>query len=233
MTDAISILEEYKLPSVKPTVKTLGKDEFLQLLIVQLQNQDPSSPMENSDMMQQMAVMAQMDSIATMSSSALQSQTYSMIGKGVMGYIYNEETGTRTSVIGVVDSAGTESGKPYVKIDGKVIYVENITQVFDQGIITGASQAVNTATSMVGKYVRANIGTAEEPEYIEGRVERWQTKGSSVYVTIGGTDVILNQVMAVANTREELGATPVVTPPSQETPEEDGGGGNDSWEIGA
>ena len=34
---------------------TLGKDAFLKLLAVQLQNQDPSKPMDNQDFMGQMA----------------------------------------------------------------------------------------------------------------------------------------------------------------------------------
>lgn len=203
------ITEQYKLPETqKAGNSNMGKEDFLKLLIAQLQNQDPTSPMDNSQMIAQMATLSQMESISAMATSVQQSQTYNMIGKGVTGYIVNNDTGVRTSVVGTVDSAGIESGKPYVMVGDIKVYAENITQVFDRSIITGSSDAVMAATAMVGRYARANIGTAAKPEYVEGQVSRWWSDKGDVYITLDGLDVPLNQVITVADALSSLGSAP-------------------------
>jgi len=184
----------------------MGKEEFMKLLVAQLQNQDPTSPMDNGQMMAQMATLGQLDAINAMSSSMLQSQTYSMIGKGVMGFVMNPD-GSRAvePTIGTVDSAGIEGGRPYVMVGKVRIFAENIMQVFDQSIITGGSDAVVAATSMVGKYARAGIGEGSNREFVEGQVSRWWSDEGTIYVTLDGRDVVLNQIVAVAETRSALG----------------------------
>ena len=200
------VSEKYKLPETqKAGNPNMGKEEFMKLLIAQLQNQDPTSPMDNGQMMAQMATLGQLDAISAMSSSMLQSQTYSMIGKGVMGYIVNPDNGARTEIIGTVDSAGIEAGRPYVMVGDIRVYAENIAQVFDKSIITGGGDAVVAATSMVGKYARANIGSAGSPQYAEGQVSRWWSDNGQIFVTLGGLDVVLNQVIAVADSQSGLG----------------------------
>ncbi|MDR1692639.1 MAG: hypothetical protein LBR72_04710 [Oscillospiraceae bacterium] len=212
---ALSITEQYAPPAAKAANKSLGKDEFMALLIAQLKNQDPTAPIENVEMISQMTQFATMESINAMGVSMMQSQAYSMIGKGIVGLIRNAETGETTDVIGTVDGAGIEAGKPYVLVGEQRVNVEDILQVFDKSIIAGNSEGILAATSMVGKYVRANVGTATQPNYIEGKVDRWQTEEDVIYITLNGQNVSIHQVIAVAEDGAALGEPPAL--PAQPT----------------
>jgi flagellar basal-body rod modification protein FlgD len=66
------------------------KDMFLKLLVAQLQNQDPSAPMDQKDMMAQMTQFSQVEQMTNMvtamnnlSSTTSLSQSVSLIGKNV------------------------------------------------------------------------------------------------------------------------------------------------------
>ena len=93
-------------PSTKNTGSSnLGKDEFLKILMTQLQNQDPLNPMEDKEFIAQMAqfsTLEQTTNMASMLEEFINIQTqgdsiikYSeMIGKRIEWKNSNEETGT-------------------------------------------------------------------------------------------------------------------------------------------
>ena len=70
--------------------RDLGKDDFLKLLITQLSNQDPTSPMENTEFIAQMAQFSSLEQMtnmnqefAKMNSMLVSSQAVGTIGKTV------------------------------------------------------------------------------------------------------------------------------------------------------
>ncbi|MDR0324720.1 MAG: hypothetical protein LBI19_01325 [Oscillospiraceae bacterium] len=228
--NSIPITQEYALPKITPNHnKVLGKDEFLAILIAQLQNQDPTAPIENVDMISQMTQFATMESVNAMTVMTMQSQAYSLIGKGIVGVIRNLDTGEAREVIGTVDGAGIDAGKPYVLLGQSRVYVEDILQVFDNNIISGNAESIMAATSMVGKYVRANIGTSTDPLYTEGKVDRWMLEEGVVFLTVGGQNVSLHQVIAVADTFDALGARPLPPVPPEAANPDSGANDYSSW----
>ena len=183
----------------------LGKDDFLKILLTQLQNQDPTSPVENIDSIAQMAQFSALEAMTNLTTSFGVSQAYSMIGKGVLGVIVDPISGYRSEIIGTADSAGVEGGLPYVMIGGQRVMAENITQVFDNSIIAGETNVMIAGTAMVGKYARATMTDNGATNYIEGRVERMTVIEGKLFLVIDGAEVPLNQIVTVAETLSGLG----------------------------
>lgn len=64
-----SVLDQYQLKTETKTDKELGKNEFLNLLVAQLNNQDPLSPQENGEFIAQLAQFSQVEGIEKLNTS--------------------------------------------------------------------------------------------------------------------------------------------------------------------
>src|SRR3979411_2237468 len=96
------------VPSSTDKTKSLGKQDFLKLLMAQLQNQDPMKPMDDTQMIAQMAQFSALEASqqlnATMqTSNNMQTvlQAGALLGKYIQA---NQYDGTRTT--GAGDSVG-------------------------------------------------------------------------------------------------------------------------------
>ncbi|QTL98756.1 hypothetical protein GM661_12665 [Iocasia frigidifontis] len=109
---------------------TLGQEAFLELLVTELQYQDPLNPMEGTEYVTQLAQFSTVEQLTTMNdnmSSFLQYQGLydggSLIGKTVE--INDGELSGEVSKISI------EDGKTYVYIDGEQYSVDDITMVYE------------------------------------------------------------------------------------------------------
>ncbi len=66
-----SVLDQYQIdPQSSPTInKELGQDDFLELMMQQLKNQDPMEPMDNGEFLGQMAQFSTVSGIESMEAS--------------------------------------------------------------------------------------------------------------------------------------------------------------------
>ena len=65
-----SVLDQYKFDTEnQPKNDELGKDQFLQLLVAQMNNQDPLSPQENGEFIAQLAQFSTVEGIENMNTS--------------------------------------------------------------------------------------------------------------------------------------------------------------------
>lgn len=124
----------------------LGKDAFLKLMIAQLQNQDPLSPMDNTQMVAQIAQFTSVEQLTNISEqiSALGESLGNdsgLIGKQVTWVSeiktgnYDVSTGKGEIIIekgsGIVESIIVRNGVHYVKVGDKEIKISDIEQVSD------------------------------------------------------------------------------------------------------
>ncbi|MFD1777897.1 flagellar hook assembly protein FlgD [Fredinandcohnia salidurans] len=121
----------------------LGKDDFLKILMTQLQNQDPMNPMEDKDFIAQMATFTSLEQMTNMNSTLEKFVTSqkgeqllkysSMIGKEVE-YSFKTEDENGNEIInkgqGIVTSVSQKSG--YIELElkgGTKIYSDEILKV--------------------------------------------------------------------------------------------------------
>lgn len=119
----------------------LGKDEFLKILMVQLQNQDPLDPMDDKDFVAQMATFSQLEQTMNMASSMdrlVENQTISpiiqyshMIGKEITYEDVNDDD-TKEFVTSEVVSVSQKNGSAIFELEnGEKIGANDITKVSD------------------------------------------------------------------------------------------------------
>jgi flagellar basal-body rod modification protein FlgD len=113
----------------------LGKQDFLKLLMAQLQNQDPLKPMDDSQMIAQMAQFSALESTQNLTSVIQQSsnmQTVIQAGALIGKYIEAQQA-DGTSISGAVSGVTFESANgmeaPTLLVDGKDVDYSTIRQV--------------------------------------------------------------------------------------------------------
>lgn len=112
--------------------RDLGKDDFLKLLITQLSNQDPTSPMENTEFIAQMAQFSSLEQMtnmnqefAKMNSMLVSSQAVGTIGKTV------DITLGNTKTTGVVEAV-TYGANPQVRVNNMYYDMKQISAVYGE-----------------------------------------------------------------------------------------------------
>lgn len=195
---------------------TLGKDDFLKILIAQLQNQDPTNPMEDKDFIAQMAQFSSLEQTMNLTKaferfaeSQNQSQLIqynSFVGKNVKWHevqedkngkpvtgengnpLINEGTGTIVSVKFVNDSV------VFTMNDGKELTPGNISEVLSSG--AGENSLVE-ASMVIGKNVSYRP-SGEEAEKLGTVVSVSNKDGQLVYVLNDGSRISAGQLVSIS-----------------------------------
>ncbi len=129
------VTTNYSLPEVG-TEQTLGADDFLKLLVAQMQNQDPLEPTSNEEWITQMA---QLTASTRMSDLCDQFQinagltsistASSLIGKEVT----YTDSDTETVTVGIVDGVVMSGDNEFVLlIDGKEVSLSDVEKITAQ-----------------------------------------------------------------------------------------------------
>lgn len=104
----------------------LGKEEFLQLLVCQLSNQDPLNPQSDTEFISQLAQFSSLEQMSNLNTAFANSSAYSLVGKNVI--IQPSES---AEIRGTVDYVEIRNGKAYLSVNGESYSVDDLVQVMD------------------------------------------------------------------------------------------------------
>lgn len=120
------------LPQRTTGNNSLGKDEFMKILITQLQNQDPLNPMEDREFIAQMASFSSLEQMMNMTkmfegfianqTNSLIVQNSQMIGKEVKYITYqgiDDEEMEEVTKTGIVTAVSFKGGEMVFELDNK------------------------------------------------------------------------------------------------------------------
>lgn len=199
---------EIKNPSNVREVKTqLGKDDFLKLLVTQLQYQDPLEPMDNTEFIAQTAQFTALEQMQNLNQTMTNAQAFGTIGKGVFMNTKDEQTGQYEMIYGVVQSVEIVNGKPYLNLGDKSAPYEDITKV--QDVDFGDNSAmVSQAMGLIGKTIQGiRVDDKLNPVgYIEGKVDFVKFVEGIPVLSVNGRDVYLGEVVAVSENTMLIGS---------------------------
>jgi flagellar basal-body rod modification protein FlgD len=109
--------------NVREARKDLGKDDFLKLLVTQLQNQDPLSPMEDTDFIAQMAQFSALEEMSALNKSFEFGSSVSLIGKEVIAKYGND------LIQGVVERVSVQSGQSWLTVGEYMFQLSDVVEV--------------------------------------------------------------------------------------------------------
>jgi flagellar basal-body rod modification protein FlgD len=111
---------------------SLGKDDFLKILLTQLTHQDPTKPLEDKEFVAQMAQFSTLEQISNMSSEL--SNLYALLARsqafGLLGKTVEILEGERMISGRVEEVTGAEF--PQIRVDGQFYDVMNVARVLNE-----------------------------------------------------------------------------------------------------
>ncbi|XDR20698.1 flagellar hook assembly protein FlgD [Pseudomonas putida] len=198
-TSASAIYSQYALASdtsSSSSTDTLGKDTFLQLLVTQLQNQNPLDPQDNSEFVAQLAQFSSLESMQTLndtvdtllgnyaSTQALQAS--SLVGRSVITEADAATVAAGTGLTGQIDVTSSTTGLTVNVYDADGNVVKNI----DLGSQSAGTVSFSwDGTDNDGLAVDAGTYTFEAKATVDGKEVAQTTYLPSVVnsVTVGST----------------------------------------------
>jgi flagellar basal-body rod modification protein FlgD len=176
----------------------LGKDDFLKILMTQLQNQDPMNPMQDKDFIAQMATFSSLEQMTNLTKTMEkfvenqnQSQLISynqFVGKQVTWHkISDAETDDAPEITegqGIVKGIRfKEDNIEFVMEDGTTLAPGNVSQVND---VASSDVSLVNASMLIGKKVTWEDEVGEKT----GIVQSVSSKDSHIWIhTDGGEKV--------------------------------------------
>jgi flagellar basal-body rod modification protein FlgD len=136
---------------------TLSFDDFLKLMITQLQNQDFTNPVDDAEYMAQLAQLSMVQQMQNVSQSSLRSYAASLLGK-VATVSKLLENGEKIEDTGYVDSVTFSGNEMKIMVNDRLYSMTDIIQIFDPDYVEAGASITLPGEDRSGE-------TAESDEY--------------------------------------------------------------------
>ncbi|MFV0502712.1 MAG: flagellar hook assembly protein FlgD [Lachnospirales bacterium] len=199
--------------SIGDKSKELDKNAFLNLLVTQLKYQDPTNPVEDKEFIAQMAQFTTLEEMQNMNATLSKAESFSMIGKYVVGEYVDSATGETVVKEGRVEGVTMSGNTALLTIGDTDMPAEAVKMVFedytDLGILNDIRDALLTSenTGLVGKTIQAIITNedGEQVDYVEGVVDYIKFENGSVVLSVGNKNVYGNEIISISEENLLLG----------------------------
>jgi len=176
----------------------LDKEAFLQLLVAQMQYQDPLEPMDNTEYVAQLATFSQLEAIQNMTDRVSYSMANDLVGKYV---ILNTATGNAS---GKVDYVMYENGDIYLAVGDGLYSLDDLDTVADSAYFE-AFQMASVFSDMIAKLPPVSKVTKADASAIENARKVYDAMNSYQQGFVSKED--LDKLVALENKIKELTGT--------------------------
>lgn len=151
----------------------LGKDDFLQLLVKQMQYQDPLDPQDNSEYVAQLAQFSSLEQMTNLNTTMSTSQANSLVGKSIAWTDSNNDTYT-----GVVSSIKYTNGVGSLMVGSTEVDLSKV-------IYVGPDATSNTTSEQI-----KNLNTVQASGLIGKKVTWTDSAGASQSGTVTSVKIV-------------------------------------------
>lgn len=187
------IIEANKSSSTASARNTgeLGKDDFLQLLITQLQHQDPMNPSSDQDFIAQVAQFSSLEQMKNMNTSMQYQQGFGMMGKYISAVVSDTTTGSQKTVAGEVTAVKMVEGVVKLVVGDNEVAIDDVAQVSDSAEGVGATADLSKYNTLIGLMGTASLTDADSKvKQIDGIVSKVEKTSTGLVATLDEVEVI-------------------------------------------
>jgi flagellar basal-body rod modification protein FlgD len=152
---------------------SLDKDAFLQLLVTQMQYQDPLEPTDNTEYMSQLAQFSTVEELQNINDTFSANRSLSLAGQYVILNV-PDSAGNISQVSGLVDYVTISSGKTYFSINDQYYdsdYLDSVVSLDYIEYLAKNSTTDSTEESTTGEAATENGETTTEENKTDGTEE--------------------------------------------------------------
>ncbi|MFA9422238.1 MAG: flagellar hook assembly protein FlgD [Sedimentibacter sp.] len=143
--------------NVQSTDESLDMQDFMNLLVAQMTNQDVMNPMDNTEFISQMAQFSSLQAMSELSDISMQGQATSLIGKNVVVASYNSQ-GKMEIEEGIVQKVTIYGGETNLYINDKAYDYSNVMEIKEssetnpvQELLEQVLEGINSINETLGK----------------------------------------------------------------------------------
>ncbi len=161
--NTITKAEQDRRNGVKQSSSSVGSQDFLQLMTMQLQYQDPMNPMDNSEMLAQEAQFSTLEQMENLTSSfskfSNMFQANSLLGQNVEVMVDGKTASGKVDYVDFSDAKGAS-----IHIGDKNYPLSAVTKIFPEGSSTEETETKNFFISAIDN-IANNLGYLAQKAY--------------------------------------------------------------------